>query len=696
MPTFAYMHFLYPAFLFALASLAIPVAIHLFNFRRYKKVYFSNVQFLKKLQEQQASSRNLKERLILLSRLLALFFLVLAFARPFIPQSDEDAGRQNVVSIFVDNSYSMQTLNREGVLLDQARQKAKDIAAAYSLNDRFQLLTQDFEGKHQRLLSRDEFNDAVDQVKVSAYSRDMQQIVNRQQSLLNEQNGVASSIYIISDLQKNIAPGSAVTTNKGTPVNLVQVKSNALANVAVDSVWLLSAVHKPGDSEKLVVKLHNYATEVATNVPLKLFVNGEQKAVGSFTIKPHEVLTDTLRFSGLLAGWQHGEVQLQDNPVTFDNKFFFTFQVKKQMPVLLIDGGVENTFIKAAFAADAFFKTTRVPEGNIDYAGLSIYPLIIISDVNAISPGLTQQLQLYVKKGGTLVVFPGADADVASYKLLLQPLNAAYPQMLVAGDAKVSLLNLQNPLFKSIFDEVPQNPDLPAVKKYYALAASGGENIMQIAGNQPFWAGYKSNAGRVYIAAVALSDDFSNLQRHGLFLPVIYRIALLSGRDMPLFYTLGNNQSIETLPLRSTEKQLVSIEKSGKKIIPDVRQQEGSTLLYLPGQVLEPGVYELKRQDSIVALLAFNDNRTESDLSYLSAGDIDKLLPGKDNRVIAEQTPLTSVANDVNNGMHLWKLCIILTLIFLAAEIVLIRYFKIGKRSVQQEASTQTTQLKQR
>src|SRR3569833_2901983 len=191
--TFAYlhirtsiMHFLYPAFLFALAALAIPVIIHLFNFRRYQKVYFSNVQFLKEVQEQQASRRNLKERLILASRLLALLFLVLAFARPFIPGKNvANAGKQQVVSVFVDNSYSMQALNREGSLLDEAKRRAKEISSAYSINDRYQLITQDFEGKHQRLLSRDEFNDAVDAVKISPENRRLQQIICRQESLLD-------------------------------------------------------------------------------------------------------------------------------------------------------------------------------------------------------------------------------------------------------------------------------------------------------------------------------------------------------------------------------------------------------------------------------------------------------------------------------------------------------------------------------
>src|SRR6201986_2827075 len=214
------MHFLYPAFLFAMAALAIPVLIHLFNFRRYQKVYFSNVQFLKEIREQQSSRRNLKERLILASRLLALFFLVLAFARPYIPGPHAaNAGAQKIISVFVDNSYSMQTLNREGSLLDEAKRRAKELVSAYKINDRFQLLTQDFEGKHQRLLSRDEFNDAVDAVKISPRSRGLQQIAGRQQALLNSQNSTGKAIFIISDFQKNMIGSQQVKAQNGIGVN---------------------------------------------------------------------------------------------------------------------------------------------------------------------------------------------------------------------------------------------------------------------------------------------------------------------------------------------------------------------------------------------------------------------------------------------------------------------------------------------
>jgi hypothetical protein len=677
------MHFLYPVFLFALLSLAIPVIIHLFNFRRYQKVYFSNVQFLKEIQEQQASRRNLKERLILASRLLALLFLVLAFARPYIPgKNAANAGRQQAISVFVDNSYSMQTLNKEGTLLDEAKRRAKEIASAYNINDRFQLLTQDFEGKHQRLLSRDQFNDAVDAVKISPQSRVLQQVIDRQQSLLSTQASSVKSAYLISDFQKNTTGGKAAKTDDGIHYNLVQLKASELPNVAVDSVWLLTAVHRPGESEKLVVRLHNYAGEKAEKIPLKLLINKEQKSLGSFTINPRSVQNDTLLFSGLKSGWQMAEIQLQDNPVTFDNQFYFTFNVKQQMPVLLIDGETPNPFLKAVFDTDPFFAAKRVDDGNVDYAGLNTYPLVILSDVKTISTGLAQQLRMYVSKGGTLMVFPSADADLANYKSFLQSMGTTYPEKLVTEANKVSAINLQNPVFKNIFESYPENPDLPVVKKYYQLSSGSGrgESLMELPGKQAFWVGYNSGKGKVYVSAVALNDDFSNLQRHALLVPVMFRIALLSGHDQPLFYTLGEDESIEIPAVPSSEKQILKLVKGEQSVIPDVRQQGGSTLLYVSDQLQETGNYEVKKQDSILAVLAFNDNRKESDMSYLTPNGLKQIFPKAANILQPGQASIKGEVSDLNFGLQLWKLCIILALIFLAAEIWLVRYYKPDKQ----------------
>jgi hypothetical protein len=681
------MLFVYPAFLFGLLTLAIPIIIHLFHFRQYKKVYFSNVQFLKNIQQQQSSRKNLKKRLILIARLLALAFLVFAFARPFIPaRKNITVGKTHLVSVFVDNSYSMLTVNREGSLLDEARRRAKEIASGYGINDRFQLLTQDFEGRHQRLLSRDEFNDEVDKIKVSAQSRQLQQIVNRQQSLLNTEFGGDKALYVISDFQKNLFSRKAIQTDTTVQLNLIKLKPNLLANIAVDSVWLLSAVHRPGESEKLVVQLHNYADEKAEKVPLKLLINGAQKALGSFTLNARGVQTDTLSFSGLQAGWQQAEIDLQDNPVSFDNQFYFTFKVQQQMPLLLINGGIANKYISAVFSTDAFFKVQSVHNGNVDYAGLATYSLVVLSDVKAISTGLAQQLKTYVSKGGSLLIFPADGADVASYKALLQPLAADYPDRILTNGGKVWRINLQNPVFKNTFEQLPQNPDLPVAERYYDLVGSSHtsrENLLELAGGKTFFGVYPFGKGRTYLSAVPLDDSFSNLQHHALLVPLLFRIALLSGHDPALFYTIGGDEAVETIALQSTDKQVLKLHKGEQVIIPDVRQQDGSTVLYLSDQVREPGNYELKKQDSLMAVLAFNNSRSESDLSYMDDAGLKANISGKQSTVIqAGAASLKDTVAKTNIGLELWKLCIILALVSLMAEILLIKFYRPEKQVV--------------
>ena len=61
------MVWLYPSFLWALLALLIPVAIHLFNFRRYKKLIFSNVRLLRQIDRQTKTGNKLKKYLILAS-----------------------------------------------------------------------------------------------------------------------------------------------------------------------------------------------------------------------------------------------------------------------------------------------------------------------------------------------------------------------------------------------------------------------------------------------------------------------------------------------------------------------------------------------------------------------------------------------------------------------------------------------------
>src|SRR5438067_8955345 len=112
------MSFLYPSFLFALIALAIPVIIHLFNFRRYKKILFTNVRFLTNIEQESKSRNRLRQLLLLLLRLLALACIIIAFAQPFLPQKKKmvNPGR-NFISVYLDNSFSMSNVSTHDDLL---------------------------------------------------------------------------------------------------------------------------------------------------------------------------------------------------------------------------------------------------------------------------------------------------------------------------------------------------------------------------------------------------------------------------------------------------------------------------------------------------------------------------------------------------------------------------------------------------
>src|SRR3954468_9797392 len=163
------MMFVYPLFLWALAAITIPIIIHLFNFRRYKKVYFTNVKFLKELQQESKSKSRLKELLILAARCLAIACLVLAFCQPFIPGTDSgiiNTGAK-AISLYIDNSFSMENVNKQGPLLEIAKSRAKEVIKAFGVADRFQVITNDFEGKHQRFQTKEDALSAVDEIKIS-------------------------------------------------------------------------------------------------------------------------------------------------------------------------------------------------------------------------------------------------------------------------------------------------------------------------------------------------------------------------------------------------------------------------------------------------------------------------------------------------------------------------------------------------
>ena len=189
-----------PVFLWGLLALAIPVVVHLFQFRRYKKVYFSNVDRLSELRSESRRQSTLRRWLVLLMRSLALLFLALAFAQPSLPGRDRTLhSGATVVSVYLDNSVSMENSSSDGSQLEAAKQKAREIVAAYRPGDRYQLLSNTLSGDEFRWLSREEFLDAVDELAIAPASRRISEVAVRQSEFMRQSGAANRHAYLVSE-----------------------------------------------------------------------------------------------------------------------------------------------------------------------------------------------------------------------------------------------------------------------------------------------------------------------------------------------------------------------------------------------------------------------------------------------------------------------------------------------------------------
>lgn len=676
------MNFLYPGFLFALLAVAIPIVIHLFNFRKFKKVYFSNVQFLKEVEAQSSSRTQLKHYLILACRILSVVFLVLAFARPYFPSAGAiDAKLNTVVGIYIDNSYSMEAVNKEGSLLDEAKRRAKELVKGFGVNDRFQLTTNDFEGRHQRAVSAAEFIKLLDEVKISSATRNLQQVVNRQSDAGSTGNNRFN--YIISDFQESFSGHDQIESNREIRTSLVKLHANVLPNVAIDSVWFLSPLHKVDETERLVVQLKNYTGQEAKGIPVKLVLNGKERAVRTLDIPAFGSVKDTLLFSNLQPGWQEGQLSLNDFPVTFDDQLFFTFEVAAHMNVLSIDGKESGPYIKSLFSADAYFSLTQMPESNIRYTTFSSFPLIVLNGLITPSSGLAQELSTYLKNGGTVVVFPDLDGDQNLYTSFLKTLGLPAVSKLTTAPVMVNAIDLKHEVFKNVFEELPKTIDLPKVNRYFEYAEQQKAdqlNILQLPLKKLFFAQFSAWTGKVFLCATSLNVKDSNLPMHPVFVPLLYKIAFGSVGTRSLYYTLGKDELLQSNKITLNANQSLKLSGNGIDAIPELRQQPGNTLLYIADQVKQPGFYKLKKAAATLAVFAFNTSRAESDMKYASAQTLKNLFPKQDVAFYDTKSDSLATATAAkNNSTELWKLCLILCAVFLGLEILLIRFYNKTK-----------------
>lgn len=681
------MEFVNPLFLFGLFAVLIPVIIHLFNFRRFKKVYFTNVKFLNEIKLETKRRSQLKHLMVLLMRILAIAALVFAFTQPYIPVDKSKSIKQNrnVVSIYFDNSFSMNAEASKGTLFEIAKTKIKEIVAAYKTTDMFQLLTNDFEGRHQRLVNKEEFLEYLEDVSVSPAVKKISEVNKRQYDLLKSSKIKNKSAYLISDFQKSITDIEELKIDTLINSYFIPVIAGKSNNMYIDSCWFDSPVKQMGQNVKLFARIINVSDLDYEKIPISLTINDKQKALASFDIKANSHTDVVLPYKIKNHGIHNAFLEIVDSPILYDDKLYFSYIVSPTIPILCINGDNENIFLNTLFKNDSTFEFENVSVTNVDYSSFQKENLIILNAVEFISTGMDKELISYIENGGNVFVIPAEKFDYGTYQEFLSSVNTNYYTEIDTVNTKVDYLNIEHSIYNDVFEKIPDNIDLPTVNSYNIMSKtvySDVENLLVLENGNSFLSAKNYKNGKIFVLVVPLSSNYSNFQQHAIFVPTMYKIAISANDKNKLFYILGNDDVIEIGKTSGNGGNVFKIRslENDFEIIPGNKNINFKVNLMIHKQIEQAANYSLSYGDKELMGLSFNYNRTESDLSCYNQKEMETAFDDASllnySIINTSNRPITEILQEINSGVRLWKLFILMTLFFLLMEIILLRIWK--------------------
>ena len=671
------MQFLYPGFLWGLLAGGVPIAIHLLQLRRPQRVLFTNTGFIREVELTTMRRRRLQELLVLLARVVGVVFLVLLFAQPFIP-AQRAVEPSDSIGVVLDASSSMQVLGEsQQPLLQEATNKATALGKNVGTASHFRLL-----GQPDGLLTQAAYLGRVAEVRTSGQQRGWVNALNTQVP-----TAANSPVYVFSDFQRDARGEEALQAiDKNREVVLVPQVARPVANVYVDSVWLEDAFVRTRVNIGLHIRLKNGGSNAITGCPVKVRLGKQQVAAFSANLAAGQVSTTVVQVQLPDKQLAQGQVITEDRPAVFDNTFYFTLQPTATIRVVEI--GAEP-MAQQAYQAEALFAYSFARPQQLNFSQLQQANLVLVREVAVVEASLQQALVGVVRRGGSVVVVPpGGNAAHEPTLQLLRVLGVSGAQWNTSATAtpvlqEVAMPSARNPFFREVFGPQPRQAVLPRVAPVLSLGHSGAD-ILRLRDGDSYLAEFSnSGPGRTYVFTAPFSKAYGDFTAQGLFVPVLYRMAMLSyqASQQPAYRLTAPTVAIELAPESTTkgqEEEAFRLVRDSLTLIPAQRLRGTSLQLELPAALSQPGFYELRRQGRLVTTLAFNADPKESELAAYSAAELRQLV-GPDHPRVQVLDPTAGPEallryRAEQTGQALWRYCLLAVLACLLAEALLLRF----------------------
>ena len=641
------MQFLHPEYFYALPALLIPIFIHLFQLRRFKKHAFTNVALLQKIRFQTRKSSQLKKWLILILRLLAMAFMILAFSQPYFSnQKSIDTHSETV--LYLDNSFSMQALGANGPLFKRAVQ---DVISGIDEGQKISLFMNDI--SYQSTTLKDIKNKLLN-LNYSPNQLSLSNVILKGASLFSNSKSSLKTLLVISDFQKQDQELLA-DIDTALRVILVPLKPLNTANDYIDRISIEPSLN----ANNLLNVTAKTTTKSKDSIAITLFegdkIIGKSILEKSKNYKTSFVIQKKNGFKGRLS--------IEDSQVYYDDTFYFNIPKKSKISVLAISDNTSSEFLKKIYSKDEFiFKSQDFKA--LDFSQIKNTNLIVLNGVNDISIALKNSLKDFMTNGGITVLIPGDQGNISSYNQLISTQTIHSLKPIKSQEKSITDLEFDHFILKEVFKSKVTNFQYPSVNSYYPITTLTNK-ILSFEDQQAFLSQFNS----LFLFTASLSFNNSNFKKSPLIVPTLYNIGRYSLVNPPLQYFTETKNSFD-IKVDLQKDRILKLSRNKEEFIPlqsNLNSKVRITSEKLPNK---PGHYAVIKDNDTITHISYNYNRKESLLAYYNLSDMKGCI-------INNALPITlKNLNSESNVTRLWKWFIIFALILLAFEMLILKYFK--------------------
>ena len=642
---------------------------------------------MQRFQKEKKAVKKLQNLLILICRIVAITFLVIAFSQPYTdPSYDVNKAKETIVNIFIDNSFSMSAKGIAGELLSESKEAAKKLINSYPNNQRYILSTNDLSAVQQRIIDAKSAQEEIDLIKYSPIHRNFSAIFNWQQETKEkiekrEQNSIRHELLFLSDFQSEFFKIKTIKPDTISNINLWQFKPQKAENCYIDSLWFRLKTHRASEENELFFRINNEGPENIVNLELNVNVNDFSKDI-FVNIPGDSNVVSSVNIPAQREGNSKGKIELRDQTMYWDDEFYFSYQTAAKREILIINGKDANESVVKAYSTEPYFDVTETAINKVNQSSFDNKRLIILNGITTISTGLSADILKFKLQGGNILILPSNEIEKGVINPLLS--NVGLPQIKTSQyiSLKTNKIELQDPTFDGVFEKKEEKGlNLPNFRFIHKTNPKNTSAIalLKLRDESPIF--YKSLDNQSFALYSCLKESCSDLTQNTLFPVLCIRIAEMAGSDNLPYHFIGQDKLI-SFERESGNQGPVKLQNNTTDFIPKTIQKDAYNYIDLSGieamEYLSQGNFVLKQKDTL-KVLALNFNRKESSVDLIDAELMKEKLRKKgiknlSTQIFNEKTNVSKIK--LNHTKEYWRICIFITIMAIFCEILIAKFLK--------------------